>query len=271
MKLLIASDLSARSDVALQRAMALAGQLNAEFLVLHVIDSELPQTLQSRQKDRARDVLHQTLRAGGKQSQARVLVRSGHPSLTIGEVAEEHDVDLVVLGSYRKEVLKDTFIGTTAERVMRASRRPVLMVNQASTEPYQKPMIAVDFSSISTLVLQTAKKFGVTTSSELSAIYAVSPENRATESEKDARRQEAQHKLRDLLTAEGITVRPNYLIAEEGEASSVIRGWARRTEADLLIMGTSGMGGVRRMFIGSVAGNLLREMECDMLAVPAPD
>lgn len=71
MKLLIASDLSARSDVALQRAMALAGQLNAEFLVLHVIDSELPQTLQSRQKDRARDVLHQTLRAGGKQSQAR--------------------------------------------------------------------------------------------------------------------------------------------------------------------------------------------------------
>ena len=271
MKLLISSDLSARSDVALQRAMALTDRLNAELLVLHVIDSELPPSLQSRQKDRARDVLHQALRAGGKQRQSKVLVRSGHPYLTIGEVAEEHDVDLVILGSYRKEILKDTFIGTTAERVMRTSRRPVLMVNHASTEPYQRPMVAVDFSSISALVLQTAKRFGFTTSTELSVIYAVSPEGRANESEKDARRQEAQHKLSELLTAEDIAVRPNHLIAEEGEACPVIRDWARRTEADLLIMGTSGMGGVRRMFIGSVAGSLLRELECDMLAVPAPD
>lgn len=68
MKLLIATDLSARSDVALQRAIALAGPLNAELLVLHVIDSELPQILQSRQKDQARDVLHHTLKKAGKLS-----------------------------------------------------------------------------------------------------------------------------------------------------------------------------------------------------------
>jgi|SRR5690554_199739 len=271
MKLLIATDLSARSDVALQRAIALAGPLNAELLVLHVIDSELPQILQSRQKDQARDVLHHTLKKAGKLSQSRILARTGHPYLTIGEVAEEHNVDLVILGSYRREFLKDTFVGTTAERVMRTSRRPVLLVNQAPTAPYQKPMLAVDFSSISPLVLQTAKRFGLTGSEELSAVYAVLPEDRATESEKDARRQQALNQLDNLLRSEGIAVKPNNLIAEEGKACPVIRDWARRIETDVLIMGTSGMGGVRRMFIGSVAGGLLREMECDMLVVPAPE
>lgn len=271
MKLLIASDLSARSDVALQRAIALAGSLNAEILVLHVIDSELPLSMQNRQKDRARDILHESLEARGKVSQSKVLVRVGHPYLTICDVAEEYDVDLVILGAYRKEILKDTFVGTTAERVMRASRRPVLMVNRDSAAPYRNPIIAVDLSPISALVVKTAKKLGLTKSAELSVVYAATPESKIDESEKDARRRQARYDLNDLLTAEGVAVGPNYLIAEEGEAVGLIRDWTRRTEADLLIMGTSGQGGVRRFFIGSVAGSLLRQMECDMLAVPAPE
>lgn len=282
MKLLMASDLSERSHVALRRALSLAEQLNAELSVLYVIDKDLPRAFQGLLKDNARSVLDEAVKTSGVQGPVKVLVRTGDSFQTICETASEIDADLIVIGAYRKEFLKDAFIGTTAERVMRISRRPVLMVNQALTQPYAKPMVAVDFSDMTSVVLQTAKKLGLTTAAEFSVVNAflpfpsdrltiIAPGETVSAEQVAQCQQDALQNLKTAVTSEGISVEPQQLIAENGDASAVIQEAVRSRQADILVMGTSGQGGIKRMLIGSVAGRLLREVESDMLAIPAPD
>ncbi len=282
MKLLMASDLSARSDVALQRALSLTEQLNAELTVLHVVDMDLPRGMQSLLKDNAREVLEEAVKSAETQRPIKVSVRIGDPFQTICETAAELDVDLVVLGAYRREFLKDAFVGTTAERVMRISRRPVLLVNQAATGPYTKPMVAVDFSDMTAEVLNVAKKLGLTTAAEFSVVHAflpfpsdrltiLAPGETVSPAQVAQCQQAALETLKAAVTEAGVSVAPHQLIAEDGDGAKVVREAVRDRQADLVVMGTSGQGGIKRMLIGSVAGRLLRDLECDMLAVPAPD
>src|SRR5690606_16152970 len=157
MKLLVASDLSTRSDLALQRALSLAEHLQAEVTLLHVVDTELPLGLKTAYMQDANSVLQESLKQLGREGNSvDVAVRVGEPCQTISEVADELQADLIVVGSFRRQLFRDTFAGTTVERVIRMSRRPVLMVNRKAEDLYHKTLLAVDLSPISENVLPTA-------------------------------------------------------------------------------------------------------------------
>ena len=49
----------------------------------------------------------------------------------------------------------------------------------------------------------------------------------------------------------------------------VVAACVAQAEADLLVIGTRGAGGLSRILLGSVAETLLRTLEIDVLAVPA--
>lgn len=283
MKLLVASDLSARSELALQRALSLAEQLDAELSVLHVIDDDLPRTIQNLHKDNARDVLHESIKDSGKRPRSvKVLVRTGDPFRTVCNAADEMDADLIVMGAHRRDLLKDTFVGTTAERIMRLSRRPVLMVNQAPSAPYHNPLIAIDLSAMTPVVLEKAKSLGFDKAAGLGIVHAfipfpmgqltvMAPGEVVSPEQVEQCRQNALKELSSAVQAAGLSLQPDQLIAQDGEAFAVIQGAVQAKQADLLIMGTSGQGGMKRLLLGSVAGRLLRELRCDMLVIPAPN
>ena len=54
-------------------------------------------------------------------------VVKGYPFDGILRAAEADGADLVVMGSHRKQFLRDIFIGTTIARVIRGGKYPVLM------------------------------------------------------------------------------------------------------------------------------------------------
>lgn len=56
-----------------------------------------------------------------------------------------------------------------------------------------------------------------------------------------------------------------------GPPRTVIGKAVKRIEADLLVLGTRGHSGVAHAFLGSVAGDVLREVPCDVLVVPPRD
>ncbi len=58
---------------------------------------------------------------------ASVRIVHGHPAVQIVEAAEDLDADLIVMGSHGKGRLRHVFLGSVAERVLRKSRRPVLV------------------------------------------------------------------------------------------------------------------------------------------------
>ena len=53
-----------------------------------------------------------------------------------------------------------------------------------------------------------------------------------------------------------------------GTPYSVVRRMVDRSETDLLVLGTQGFSGAAYVFLGSIAGELLRAAKCDVLVVP---
>lgn len=135
-KLMCATDLWARSDRALQKALWLAEVSDAQLLLLHVVDGELPLRIAGRKADLARGALEWRLRDTAAFSQRPAIsVRVGNPQQTIIRVARDWRADMVVLGAASARVF-DRIRGTTAERLASEARCPALVVNRGEPTGY---------------------------------------------------------------------------------------------------------------------------------------
>jgi nucleotide-binding universal stress UspA family protein len=119
----VATDLTDRSERACERGIRLARERAATVDVLHVVEGGLRAQVQERRRALAEEYLREwfaslpeTERPG-----VRFSVESGDPFAVILERAQERNAGLIVLGEPGKKGLKDLFVGTTAERVVRHS------------------------------------------------------------------------------------------------------------------------------------------------------
>ena len=71
---------------------------------------------------------------------------NGRPVNEIARLADELAADLIVTGTLGGGPFRRHVIGSTAERIVRKSARPVLMVRQLPHESYRRALVAVDFS-----------------------------------------------------------------------------------------------------------------------------
>jgi len=137
LRLMCATDLWARSDRALQKALWLAEVTDAQLLLLHVVDGELPLRIVGRKADLARSALEWRLRDTAFKFQPAVSVRVGNPQQTIIRIARDWRADLVVLGAARVRV-SDRIRGTTAERLAGEVRCAALVVNRDEPGAYSR-------------------------------------------------------------------------------------------------------------------------------------
>ena len=140
---LVAVDFSPCSVVALRRARAILGQKpdRIRILVLHVIDQDfIARCIHNRLGTeehikktlylRAREKLQNLLRAEGMDGEGiEELICEGTPFIEINKRAVESGADMVVMGNRGNSGDMETiFFGSTAERVLRFMKRPVLCV-----------------------------------------------------------------------------------------------------------------------------------------------
>ena len=83
-------------------------------------------------------------------------IETGDPLAVILERAREQSADLIVLGEPGKQGLKEFVLGTTAERVVPHSDRPVLIVKQRASGAYRRVLVAIDFSEGASRALEAA-------------------------------------------------------------------------------------------------------------------
>ena len=174
MRLLCATDLSSRSDRALRRAGVLARAADAELVLLSVVDDDQPTRLVKSERREVTILLAEQSRTMHELQglQPRLRVEVGDAFDAIIRVADAEEADLVVMGEHRKRLLRDVFVGTTIERVMRLGNRPVLMVNGPAERPYRRILAAVDASEPAAHALRTAHRLGFLARAELTAFHA---------------------------------------------------------------------------------------------------
>ena len=150
-RILLPTDFSENSAVAVSYACALAEQFGAELHILHVMQdlvTMIPEPgmafpppgdymleLKASAEKALAEIPDPTWAAG--KSVIRV-TRQGTPFLEILRYAKDGNVDLIVLGTHGRSGLAHVLMGSVAERVVRKSPCPVLTV-RPSTHQFVMP------------------------------------------------------------------------------------------------------------------------------------
>ncbi len=137
-KILIPSDGSELAEVAITPAVDIAKSKNAELIALYVIPDimyygviptlDRSETEEEYEEQHAREVLRKIRETAEKEGvSVRKVVRRGRPPDEIIKVAEEEQVDLIVMGTKGRSGTR-RIIGSVADAVIREAHCPVLAV-----------------------------------------------------------------------------------------------------------------------------------------------
>ncbi len=280
-KIMVATDFSERSDRALRRAALLARQFGAAITLVHVVDDDLPRRILDAERDEAETLLRQTAdtlgQVDGVQCETRIILASPFAGIIRG--VEEAKPDLLVIGPHRRQILKDVFIGTTAERTIRLGGCPVLMVNAPPTGAYRHMMQTTDLSDGSRDALQTIRALGIGDETRITLLHVFdAPALRLTMSHTMSKADQAHYMageekdaLRDLtgfLAGAGLgSVVPKVRHKATTVHREILEA-AQAEAADLIVVSTHGKTGLRKLLVGSVTEHVLRTSAIDILAIP---
>jgi nucleotide-binding universal stress UspA family protein len=259
---------------------------DARITVLHVVPRGLTVSEQRKaERDAARAVADEVrlLRKGLPQSMTVAsLVKVGATAKTISVCTTQLKAQLVVMsrGSGR---LRDEFIGSTAERVIRQARVPVLVVRLAARTPYRRPAIAIAQDEAAYEAVAALLRMWPASMPPVSIIHAFdSPyrtfiyptladdAQRMDELHADATREIAKLLTKALARAGVLpeNAPPWKPHIRFGPPRIVVEKAVKKLGVDLLVAGTHGYTGAPYLLLGTVAGDLLRQSKCDVLVVP---
>ena len=285
--ILLATDLSARCDRALDRAVQLARQWQARLVAVTVVD---PGTL-SETRVRAAPLpswggsdggpIARTLRQMHRDAAATdldiaVRVEEGKVNETLARVAAEEGAGLIVTGVARSDSLGRTALGSTVDWLARHATVPVLVVRDRTHGVYRNIVLASDFSASAGFALKRAAAlFGDTPLTVFNAFEVpfqgmMDPKAQSAIAQG---RENAASEGRDFLASLELDPAQREQIrlhVEHGEPVRLTYEYARDHEADLIVLGTHGRSALFDILIGSIARRILETAATDVLLVRNP-
>ncbi|KQB13929.1 universal stress protein [Rhodobacter capsulatus] len=280
-RIMLATDFSERSDRALRRSVILARQHGAALEIVHVIDDDRPRRIVDHEVSDARHLLGEMARTlkdmDGVACTTEVLLDD--PFAGILKAAGTPCPDLLVIGPHRRQVLRDAFVGTTAERAIRAVHCPIMMANGPPVGPWRHVLMTTDLSEQAGNALTRFLAAGIAGDAMRSILHvfdapalrlamsaSMSKEGRHDYLEGLSR--EAWQDLAQFIARAGVGHAEAVVRHEETTAAREILKTAEVLNADLIVVSTQGKGAAARMVLGSVAQQVLRDAQCDVLVMP---
>jgi nucleotide-binding universal stress UspA family protein len=194
----------------------------------------------------------------GVQLDYRVLY-SVSPSAAILEEADKIQPQLIIMGRYGRTAPLRLAMGSVTQRLIGLSRFNVLVVPQEATLAFRRLLIASDGSPCSAAALEIAVVMASRAVSELFGVAVAREEGEISN---------AQETVRCMLSAAneaGVSFQgfsPQGLAAAEG----IVRV-ALENRADLIIMGSHGRTGLKKLLMGSVTERVIGQAPCPVLVV----
>lgn len=187
-----------------------------------------------------------------------------------------------MLGPHRRRMIRDIFVGTTGERVIRAASTPVLSVHAEPGGHWRRMLLALDGSPASGAAVSAVRALMLLDPGNVvAAIVADEPAagmlRRSGASAADIATDEATLRRAALATLAAVLPRGGFACAREvitddaGTTAEALCRAADRLGCDVIALGMRGSGGIGGFALGSVASAVLARATVDVLVVPPPD
>lgn len=287
-RIVVATDMSLLAARAEVRAAMLARELACESLdLLHIVDAgalellgnlvQSPTGEEHHLMNAARKHMAETERQFSEKYCIPVtttILNLGRTHAEIIRYAELVDAGLVVLGAYSGGIVRQMFVGSTVDKILRTLARPVLIVKQEPQASYNQVLVPVDFSESSRRGIEIAMKLAPT--GKITALHAFEAPYEAKlrfdeVSEETIQAYRAQlraqkdKELRQFVTECADSSLPATI--EFGPTAAVIKEKAKSLESDLIVIGKHGQSAWEDMLLGSVTKQVIQEASCDVLVV----
>jgi nucleotide-binding universal stress UspA family protein len=193
--------------------------------------------------------------------------------------AHAHACDLIVMGTHARTGVERLFLGSTTAGVLRSSRVPVLTVRTADRiDPvvFARVVVAVDDSDPSDAAAAVAAKLAREAGASVTAVSVVDPRPLYASASDigfdvgELERElgtETEASMRAAIARAGLPGSTAVVVAE-GVPPDAIVATADERAATVIVCGTHGRRGVRRLLLGSVAEHLVRTSDVPVLVVP---
>lgn len=277
-----ATDFSNAAKRAVLRAALIARQHGAELHLLHVAPllALFPGQEIEPADNTASDApisdrfaaLAQMLR---EQYDIRVLPaqRLGRAHTQIADYAAAVRADLVVVGARGESAILRLLLGSTASRLLRVRKGPVLVVRGGAVKPYDQVLAALDFSSHAPGVVAWAGKLAMDGQLRLlHVLESLDEQDMRAKGLDDAairqRREEMRTSAGNLLSKLRAGL-PNKVEThiETGYPPARILEYAIDWRVELIVLGRQGCGGPEEFLLGSVSKDVAQAADCDVLLV----
>jgi nucleotide-binding universal stress UspA family protein len=291
--ILVPTDFSERSLELFAVAPRLAKQFGASLHLVHVYEPDTPMTSVMGMplalppvhvaKGVRRHLKEVAKKFGVELRPGFTHAVEGRPFEEICRLAREQEIDLIMVATRGNTGLKHLLLGSTAERIVRYSPCPVLVVHPRQKAEkrglrFDRILVPVDFSGCSRKGLDYAKRLAQQFDSTLILLNSVAFHYYITSDEyarydlpllmhqAEAASRKQMRELMETTEWDGIKVQPSLQI---GHAGQQICARAVEHRADLIVTSTHGTTGLKHMLVGSTAEYVVQHASCPVLVVPS--
>lgn len=290
---LAATDFSAPARHALERA-ALLVQANsdARLSLAHVVSKSAVDNLRRMLPGNAAAIEAQLLAQAKKElnelatnlaahygCSIDTILAQGAALTALSELVETRQIDLLVMGVRGAHFVRELLLGSTTERVLRKSRRPLLAVKQRPHSSYRRVLAPVDFSEHAAAAVNAAyawlpdadfvllNAFEV----ELESTFRLAgmDDNQIHEYRIQAR-DAAQQAMEVFISKLQVPAHKLTRQFVHGTATLRIIEHEQTMDADLIVMGKHGQSVMEELLLGSVTKHVLAYSSSDVFIAGHP-
>ncbi len=262
-KVIVPIDFSEHSEHALKAAALLAKRNNIEIVALHMLDLNIASLSDSASDIQAQSVFYLKLAEKKiktflkkeylKGLNVTPVIKHYLSFREINEIAEEVKADLIVMSSHGVSGIKEIFVGSNTEKVVRFATIPVLVLKEELFDlNFEDVVYATDFSEESIPAYKKALQLIDFFGAELHLLFVNTPNDKFKTST------EMKEMAANFLNKSDQDISKLKEITFECE-STIEKGIIRfsdRIGADLIAVSTHGRKGLSHLFEGSVAEDL---------------
>ena len=263
-RILIPTDFSKYSEEALKVAAQIAKKFNSEIILLHMLElpinanvatgsgKSIPEIMFYKNKaiSNLEKLMDSDYLKGIKVSEA-IEFKKVHEGVL--DACEKNNIDLIIMGSHGTSGFDELLVGSNAEKVVRFSKVPVIVVkNEAKEFKARNFVFASDFSKETRKPFRKMIEFAKIFDSNLFLVMICSPNSFKTT-------HDAERIMRDFIANFDVENYSTHIYNDTNIENGIIN-FANRVDADLIGICTHGRTGLAHFFNGSISEDLVNHV-----------